>query len=110
MPRVHGLRRRSHTGSCKCRVRRALPAIVHAGASLSSPGSGPDNTQIMQCPAQQHTDIWELPTGWAAYQTALPSFCFVCVCVMKTAAELTSMPIFLHFMWDAAIAWHDKQC
>ena len=33
-----------------------------------------------------------------------------CVCVRKTGPELTSMPIFLYFMWDAAIAWLDEQC
>ena len=34
----------------------------------------------------------------------------VCLCVRKTVPELTSMPIFLYFMWDAAIAWLDKGC
>ena len=35
---------------------------------------------------------------------------FVCVCVRKIVAELTSMPIFLYFMWDAATAWLDEPC
>ena len=30
--------------------------------------------------------------------------------VRKVVAELTSMPIFLCFMWDAATAWLDEQC
>ena len=28
----------------------------------------------------------------------------------KTGPGITSVPIFLHFIWDAATAWLDKQC
>ena len=53
-------------------------------------------------------------------------FIFVCVCeeispvltsatpllflLRKTGPGLTSVPIFLHFIWDAATAWLAKQC
>ena len=30
--------------------------------------------------------------------------------VRKIVAELTSVPIFLYFMWDAATVWLDEQC
>ena len=30
--------------------------------------------------------------------------------VRKIVAELTSVPIFLYFMWDAATAWLDEWC
>ena len=35
---------------------------------------------------------------------------FVCVCVRKIGPELTSVPILLYFMWDAATAWLDEWC
>ena len=28
----------------------------------------------------------------------------------KIVTELTSVPIFLYFMWDAATAWLDERC
>ena len=36
-------------------------------------------------------------------------FLFVCY-VRKISPELTPVPIFLYFMWDAATAWLDKRC
>ena len=33
-----------------------------------------------------------------------------CVCVRKTGPELTSVPVLLYFMWDAATAWLDELC
>ena len=33
---------------------------------------------------------------------------FVCVFVRKIVPELTSVPIFLYFMWDAATVWLDE--
>ena len=32
-----------------------------------------------------------------------------CVCVRKTAAELTSVPVLLYFMWDTTTVWPDEQ-
>ena len=32
------------------------------------------------------------------------------VCLRKIVTELTSVPIFLYFMWDAATAWLHKPC
>ena len=34
---------------------------------------------------------------------------FVCVCVRKIVAELTSVATFLYFIWDVATAWLDEQ-
>lgn len=31
-------------------------------------------------------------------------------CLRKILPELTSVPIFLYFMWDVATAWLDKWC
>ena len=36
--------------------------------------------------------------------------CCFFVCLRKIVAELTSVPIFLCFMWDAAKVWPDEQC
>ena len=33
-----------------------------------------------------------------------------CLCVRKTGTELSSVPVFLCFMWDAATAWLDEWC
>ena len=33
----------------------------------------------------------------------------VCVYVRKIGPELTSVPVFLYFMWDAAVPWLDEQ-
>ena len=35
---------------------------------------------------------------------------FLCVCVRKIVPELTSVPMFLRFMWDATTVWPDEQC
>ena len=32
------------------------------------------------------------------------------LCVQKIGPELTSVPIFVYFMWDATTAWLDKWC
>ena len=48
----------------------------------------------------------------------LSAFFFLCFClnsffsflVGKIVTELTSVPIFLCFIWDAAIAWLDERC
>ena len=34
----------------------------------------------------------------------------LCVCVRKIGSELTSVPIFLYFMWDVTTAWLDERC
>ena len=33
---------------------------------------------------------------------------YYCVCVRKIGPELTSLPIFLYFMWDTTILWLDE--
>lgn len=35
---------------------------------------------------------------------------FLYVCLRKIGHDLTSVPIFLYCMWDAATTWLDKQC
>ena len=42
---------------------------------------------------------------WANIHCQSSSFC-----LRKIVAELTSVPIFLYFMWHAATAWLDERC
>ena len=37
-------------------------------------------------------------------------FLFIFVCVRKIGPELTSVPVFLYFMWDVTTVWLDEQC
>ena len=45
-------------------------------------------------------------------QFSFLSFIFLCVrkIVTKLVTKLTSVPIFLYFMWDAATVWLDEWC
>ena len=42
--------------------------------------------------------------------TNLKFMLFVCVCVRKIGPELTSVAIFLYFMWAATTIWLEEQC
>ena len=48
---------------------------------------------------------WDLNSPPLVYGSSL---CWVCV--RKIGPELTSVPIFLYFMWDTATAWLDELC
>ena len=59
--------------------------------------------------------IWAMSTGAHHRDCSLrlPAstlFFFFFFFVRKIVSELTFVPIFLYFMWDAATAWLDEQC
>ena len=69
----------------------------------------------VQVPAQD-LDLWTSGHGSRAQElnyhaTGLaPNYTFFFFFVRKIGPELTPVPIFLHFMWDATTAWLDKKC
>ena len=57
------------------------------------------------------------PWVWAWYRKLLQRsflyllfFHFLCVFMGEIGPELTSVPVFLYFMWDAATAWLVEWC
>ena len=52
---------------------------------------------------------WRWYVCVCVYWAMMKMIC-VCVCVTETGPELTSVPVFLYFIWDVTTAWPDKWC